>query len=200
MDIFQGTISSDYKCRPFMNGDKPAGLLFYQSKSDMLIGVGITIGICFCFLIWYWLNFEAFVASGVVLAVIFFMVVIKGRSEDESGGIKYFLKDILEVKVLDNDTMTSFSKSGASTLAGAAAGGILLGGAGAVVGSIASGNKQLFIAALCWFASFKIQSIPQMPCTKMCKSDLIKTKSWDFCEWLAKWHNSSQLGLNKRQI
>lgn len=143
MDIFQGTISSDYKCRPFMNGDKPAGLLFYQSKSDMLIGVGITIGICFCFLIWYWLNFEAFVASGVVLAVIFFMVVIKGRSEDESGGIKYFLKDILEVKVLDNDTMTSFSKSGASTLAGAAAGGILLGGAGAVVGSIASGNKQL---------------------------------------------------------
>jgi len=143
MDIFQGTISSDYKCRPFMDANKPAGLLFYQSKSDMLIGIGITFGICFCFLIWYWLNFGAFVVSGVVLAVIFFIVVIKGRGEDESGGIKYYLKDIVELKVLDNDTMTSFSKSGASSLAGAAVGGILLGGAGAVVGSIASGNKQL---------------------------------------------------------
>lgn len=143
MEIFQGTISSDYKCRPFLEANKPAGLLFYQNKSDILIGVGFTFGICLCFLIWYWLNFEAFIASGVVLAAIFAMVVIRGRSADETGGIKYFLKDIVEVKVLDNDTMTSFSKSGSSSLAGAAAGGILLGGAGAVVGSIASGNKQL---------------------------------------------------------
>jgi hypothetical protein len=143
MEIFQGTISSEYKCRPFVKNGVPVGLLFYKNGSDALLAILCTLGTCSCFFIWYKFNFGAFIVTAVIVITAFFAFVMKGRGDNEKGGIKYYLKDISEVKVLDNDTMTSFSKSGTSTLAGAAVGGVLLGGAGAIVGSIASGNKQL---------------------------------------------------------
>lgn len=58
-----------------------------------------------------------------------------------NSGLKYYLKDIQEVKVLDNDTALTSHKDGSTSLASAAVGGALFGGAGAVVGSVAGGNK-----------------------------------------------------------
>lgn len=145
MEIFQGTISSDYKCRPYLEDEKPTGLLFYKKNSledDFFTYILITIGIGLCFFVWYILSFKYFLIAFAIFIAVFVANSIRERNVNELEGIKYSIKDISEVKVLENDTMSSFSKSGATSLAGAAVGGVLFGGAGAVVGSIASGNNN----------------------------------------------------------
>jgi hypothetical protein len=144
MDIFQGTISSEYQCRPFLDGGKPAGLLFYKkdSVSNQLLFVLIGSLILFVDLaIWYKLGFEYFLIALLASLAGFILYAISGRQQDQKSGVKYSLDEIQEVKILDTDMAMSYQKSGASSVAGALVGGALLGGAGAVVGSVAAGNK-----------------------------------------------------------
>ena len=144
MDIFQGTISSEYRCRPFLSGGKPAGLLFYKkdSASQQLLFVLIASLILVVDLaVWYKLGFEYFLLALLASLAVFVCFAVSGRSQAQNRGVKYLLDEIQEVKVLDNDMAMAYQKSGSSSVAGALVGGALLGGAGAVVGSVAAGNK-----------------------------------------------------------
>ena len=146
MEIFQGSISTDYSCRPLVKNKKHVGLLFFKKDSttnNALLSIAITIGILSSIYIWYKSNFETFLVVAFLFFSAFITYTLLARNKSEEEGIKYLINEIKEVKVIDNETMSSFKKNGASTLTGAAVGGLLFGGAGAVVGSIASGNKNL---------------------------------------------------------
>ena len=147
MEILQGTISAKYKCRPYyaiknFEEEKLAGLLFYKPSQNFLAVALAMIALLVSLYIWYQINFIAALVLICISIAGLLMLVNSERGEDEKNGIKYLVEDILEVKILDNDTTTSYGKSGAASLTGAAGGGVLLGGAGAVVGAISSGNKQ----------------------------------------------------------
>ena len=146
MEIFQGTISNDYKCRPFVKNEKPIGLLFYKkthAQEDAIVYFLLFFAISMSIVIWYKFSFGAFLFALCLSFGCLATYTIIDKKKSEQKGIKYLIKEIKEVKVIDNDTMSSFAKSGANSLTGAAVGGLLFGGAGAVVGSIASGNKNL---------------------------------------------------------
>ena len=143
MKISQGTIPHDYECRPFEVDGRPAGLLFYKDKTSVTAAVLTTVGLCISFYIWHISNIKAFAVSVIVVFTTFIFEVIWSREKNEKTGHKYFLKDIVEVKVLGDDTVISDYKSGLSSLSTAAVGGVLAGGVGAVVGSVAGGNKIL---------------------------------------------------------
>ena len=74
------------------------------------------------------------------LAFIFSTAIVKKR--EEVSGIKYPLDQIDSLKIIDNTSMMASQKTTAGTLGGAAVGGVLLGGAGAIVGALSSGNNQ----------------------------------------------------------
>lgn len=145
MRVFQGTISSEYNCRPLMENNRSIGLLFYKTNnsSKSIAAFAVMIGLLLSVFLGFKFNFFEFLITAAVSVGLFIFFSIFDRRNDEAEGIKYPISQISEVKVLDNETIASYAKSGSSSLAGAAAGGVLFGGAGAIVGSIASGNTQL---------------------------------------------------------
>lgn len=84
MDIFQGTISNDHSCRPFLENDKPAGLLFYK-KTDaegqfifMLVTFAV---ILFDLALWYLAGFVAFAVAAFLSVVFFFYYTINSKTK-----------------------------------------------------------------------------------------------------------------------
>ena len=145
MRVFQGTISSEYNCRPLMESNRPIGLLFYKTNNttNLITGFALVLGLLLSVFFGFKFNFIAFLITASFSVGLFIFFSISDRGNNEADGIKYPISQISEVKILDNDTIASYAKSGSSSLAGAAVGGVLFGGAGAIVGSIASGNTQL---------------------------------------------------------
>ena len=144
MEIFQGTISPQYRCRPFLENGKPMGLLFYAKDStsqELFFALIATVILAVDFFVWYKLGFTFFLIALLASIGGFIFTAVSGRNKNQKTGVKYLLDDIKEVKIIDTEMAMSFQKSASSSVAGALVGGALLGGAGAVVGSVAAGNK-----------------------------------------------------------
>ena len=146
MEIFQDSFSSKYDCSLLVEDKLTIGFLFYKKATNIET---IILFLIFSFftvislLIWYKFNFELFLIVVVFFFGSLFIYIKFDNKKNHKNGVKYLLNDISELKIIDNETIQRFSKSTTSSLTGAAVGGLLFGGAGAIVGSITSGNKNL---------------------------------------------------------
>ena len=139
----QGTIDIGTKCRTFLENKKHAGIVFYKENSFLTGFVNFVIGISafVCIYIGYQYGFKFFLLSSSICLLLLIAYTQIQKRIDEKDGARYFLDEIDEVKILDNQSLSSYSKSQSGSLAGAAIGAVVLGGVGAVVGSVSSGNK-----------------------------------------------------------
>ena len=143
MEVMQGTIDIGTKCRTFLDNKKHAGIVFYKENAFLTGFVNFIIGISVfvCIYIGYQYGFKFFLLSSSICLLLLIAYTQIQKRIDEKDGARYFLDEIDEVKILDNQSLSSYSKSQSGSLAGAAIGAVVLGGVGAVVGSVSSGNK-----------------------------------------------------------
>lgn len=143
MEVMQGTIDIGTKCRTFLENKKHAGIVFYKENTFLtgLLNFIISITIFVCLYIGFKFGFKYFIFSSCSSLLLLIIYTQIQKKIDEKDGRKYFIDEIDEVKILDNQSLSSYSKSQSGTLAGAAIGAVVLGGVGAVVGSVSSGNK-----------------------------------------------------------
>jgi hypothetical protein len=121
--------------------DKVIGIYFAKESNFLPVFIAL-IGIIVSLLILFYGNGLFAFLSGIsfTIAFIFSTAIVKKR--EEASGIKYSLDQIDSLKIIDNTSMMASQKTTAGSLGGAAVGGVLLGGAGAIVGAISSGNNQ----------------------------------------------------------
>lgn len=120
---------------------KVIGIYFFKEDHSLpvlIIFSGIVISVIFLFNgngLMAFLSIISFIIASIFL-------VVNVQKKAEANGIKYSLEQIDSLKIIDNTSMMASQKSTGGTLGGAAVGGVLLGGAGAIVGAISSGNNQ----------------------------------------------------------
>ncbi len=120
--------------------DKVIGIYFAKENNFLPVFIAL-IGVIVSLVILIYGNglFAFLSVITFTLAFIFSTAIVKKR--EEASGIKYPLDQIDSLKIIDNASMMASQKSTTGSLGGAAVGGVLLGGAGAIVGAISSGNN-----------------------------------------------------------
>jgi len=143
MEIIQSSLDKSMMVRPIARDGRVVGILFYEnhSKKNYVTAIFVTLLIIVSAILGFKFGIGVFLAGVALAGFLFWKSTMKSRLNDESSGIKYLPEQITEIKVLDEQSCTAAAKSLGGTLSGAAIGGALFGGAGAVVGAIASGNK-----------------------------------------------------------
>ena len=138
MEVMQGTIDIGTKCRTFLENKKHAGIVFYKENAFLtgFVTFIISISIFVCLYIGFQYGFKFFLLSSSICLLLLIVYTQIQKRIDEKDGARYFLDEIDEVKILDNQSLSSYSKSQSGSLAGAAIGAVVLGGVGQLAGSV----------------------------------------------------------------
>ena len=116
------------------------GIYFAKGNSFFSVAIAL-VGLIASFLLLIFMDIFTAVVIFILFAAMFLNSIGREKRKDESGGIKYSLDEIESIKILDDISMMANEKNAVGSLGGAAVGGALFGGTGAVVGAISSGNN-----------------------------------------------------------